>query len=180
MESDSQHTLGWLKNWRPWLAAWRSLNGSFQDFFQSPFILKADLHIADVSADIFTVKKGRQYLLGLQLASLVSPITERHWFLLHNLPLDNHVKETTWRYIHNALPIGERIRFFTDSSCLWCINTYQDRQHFLLDCPVAKSVWTAMEKITTTKFSCTFWQSLCNWFLNTKDQPSLSIHLCFK
>ena len=33
LESNATNTLGWPRNWKPWLVAWRNLDGSFQDSF---------------------------------------------------------------------------------------------------------------------------------------------------
>src|SRR5947209_14570280 len=62
--------LGWLRNWKPWLVAWRNLNGNFQDSFQSPFILKEDLFLANVCASEFNVKLAKSYLAQ---ASILDP-----------------------------------------------------------------------------------------------------------
>src|SRR3954451_1542154 len=82
LKSNSTNTLGWPRNWKPWLVAWRNLDGDFQDSFQSPFILKEDLTIADKPANIFTVKAGKiYYLLKKQTSqNSSSSIQKNHGF----------------------------------------------------------------------------------------------------
>jgi hypothetical protein len=108
LESNSTNTLGWPRNWKPWLVAWRNLDGSFQDSFQSPFFLKEDLTIANKPANIFTIKAGKAYCLSK--TNTINPFffnTEKPWFLLHKLPCDHKMIEVVWKLIHNSYLVGD-------------------------------------------------------------------------
>ena len=178
LERNIKSISGWPGAWKPWIRAWRLMEGSFEDSFQSPHLQKEDLFLAGKVSSEYSIKKGRIFLStkdhSLSLFQPFKGCNEISWFRLQSTFTDNKIKEISWKLLQNALPLGERIRYFADSSCLWCINTYQDRQHFLLDCPVAKKMWNAIENITSATISRSSWQTLCGHFINTKHQPSIS------
>jgi len=117
------NTLGWPRNWKPWLVAWRNLDGSFQDSFQSPFFLKEDLTIANKPANIFTVKASKNYY-----SQKMNPTqsfffsSEKSWFLIYKLPCNNKMIEIIWKLIHNSYPVGDRIKYFAPIQCPLCNN----------------------------------------------------------
>ena len=123
LESNSTNTLGWPRNWKPWLVVQRNLDGSFQDSFQSPFFLKEDLTIANKPANIFTVKAGKNYY-----SQKTNPTqsfffsSEKSWFLIYKLPCDNKMIEIIWKLIHNSYPVGDRIKYFAPIQCPSCNN----------------------------------------------------------
>ena len=142
-------TLSWPRNWKPWLVAWRNLDGSFQDSFQSPFFLKEDLTIANKPANIFTIKAGKAYCLSK--TNTTTPFffnTEKSWFLLHKLPCDHKMIEVIWKLIHNSYPVGDKIKYFASTHCPSCNYPQQDRNHFLLTCTLSKWLWSFIQNKT--------------------------------
>jgi hypothetical protein len=142
LSSMNSNTLGWPRNWKPWLVAWRNLDGNFQDSFQSPFILKEDLFLAGVPAPKFSIKIAKSFLSQASLSPSFFFDSEKCWHLLYKLPCDNRVIEVTWKFIHNAYPVGDRIKYFSSSDCPTCLLPRQNRNHFLLECTTSKWLWT--------------------------------------
>src|SRR6266487_5735442 len=158
LESSSMNTLGWPRNWKPWLVVWRNLDSSFQDSFQSPFFLKEDLTIMNKLANIFTVKTGKNYY-----SQKTNPIqsfffsSEKSWFLIHKLPCDNKMIEVIWKLIHNSYSVGNRIKYFAPIRCPSCNNSRQDKNYFLLEYSTSRWLWSFVNNKTNLFTSFKTW-----------------------
>ena len=149
----------WPPNWRPFAAAWRMLDGSYEDSFSSASISLQDITIAGVPAPEYTVRLGHRYLrrkIGL-LSPLETPgshpvlstPTELKWHLTRHPAIPTNMLDVLWRAAHNSLPLKNRTRHFSEEgtpSCPWCPDEKQNLTHFLSRCRLAISIWEVSYK----------------------------------
>src|SRR5262245_42418572 len=130
---------------------------------------------ADVSVRELTTAKARHFLDGLdrissaldwnaraisRLAVPPSDIWRRVW----RSPLLPRHRETWYKLLMNALPLGQRIFHFAPESllCHPC-PTLQTLRHFIHDCPLAQQVWSDFQSIFRLPHPVTLQQALYSW-----------------
>ena len=134
---NTNNTRGWPRKWAKWIKAWKDLGGTFIDSFTSPFIQKKDLYVNDKPVTEFSTKVGLKLLKDNNQAFILS---EKQWHLVWNLPIANIQKELFWKFIHNSIPTGNRVRHFADSSCPFCDQLEYNRDHLLINCWFSKTI----------------------------------------
>ncbi|CAG8670868.1 11339_t:CDS:2, partial [Dentiscutata erythropus] len=98
----------WPEWWKPYLAAWKRIEGRIASSSDSwPWSLE-DIHMAEIKGHEYTVKKAIEYLRK----KTVHPITARNNFQLNEWNwlrmnfIHNKKKDIAWRLQHRALPLA--------------------------------------------------------------------------
>jgi len=74
-------------------------------------------------------------------------------------------RETWYKLLMNALPLGQRIASFAlDSiSCHYCSSSVQSIRHFIYTCPLAQQVWLDFRVIFQLPSAVSLRQALYSW-----------------
>ena len=143
--------------------------------FASFSSLLDNLHVADTPVCQLTTATARRYLDAKDKISRALVWSERSisrlamppsdiWHRVWRSPLLPRHRETWYKLLLNALPLGTRIRFFTDQvSCHACPSRTQNLRHFIYDCPLAKQVWSDFRFIFSLPHPVTLRQALYSW-----------------
>ena len=118
--------------------------------------LHAHIQIAGVMLASFTVAVARHFLDRMKgvsdpinwqdrgVSRIGLPPSDIWKRLQHRSRTPRH-KETFYKFLFNALPLGARISQFArkpgDVYCHYCPTQRQSMRHFLFSCPLAQAVW---------------------------------------
>ena len=86
------------------------------------------------------------------------------WHRVWHSPLLPRHRETWYKLIMNALPLGQRIfHFAPDSLLCHACPSVQTLRHFIYDCPLAQQVWADFRFIFSLPHPVTLRQALYSW-----------------
>lgn len=150
---------------------------SLPSLLPSPISFLFDhLLVADVSIRRLTTSTARHYLDTLErvpqaldwnrraLSRLAVP-PQDIWTRLWRGPLLPRHRETHYKLLLNALPLGDRIRAFAPerAHCHFCPSTVQTLRHFVYTCPLARQVWSDLRSTFRLPSPVSLRQALFSW-----------------
>jgi hypothetical protein len=134
------------------------------------------LLVADTSIRTITTSTARRFLDTLErvpqaldwdrraISRLAVP-PEDLWKRIWRGPLLPRHRETHYKLILNALPLGARIRAFAPdhAQCHYCPNVLQTPRHFVFTCPLARQVWSDFRQLFHLSSAVSLRQALFSW-----------------
>jgi hypothetical protein len=100
------------------------------------------------------------------------------WQRLHHPVRTPRHKETFFKFLYNALPLGRRIRKFApaDIHCHYCSRHVRPNQHppvqtlrhFIFSCPLAQVVWHELRLLFNLPHAVTLQQAAFSWSPHTR------------
>ncbi|CAG8768843.1 10119_t:CDS:2, partial [Cetraspora pellucida] len=149
---------GWPEHWRPYVNAWKRVNGRIEGSAESWPWNRESLSIANASGEEFSVKSMSRYLKEIKLlniknrSQLIDEAKKNSWKWMNIKWVPNVKKNIYWRLQHKALPLGYRLKYINPEDpgeCPSCPSTLQTIDHFAIDCPTSKKIWNlALELVT--------------------------------
>ncbi|CAG8587146.1 1143_t:CDS:2 [Ambispora leptoticha] len=112
-------TKAWPTEWKPYLMAWKKIEGKINTNLDLLKILRGTIPISTIIPD-----QGLKWIS----AKLVN----------------NKKKDIFWRMYHKALPLGYRLRHISSTEtgdCPWCSEELQTIQHFMAEYRISKEIW---------------------------------------
>ena len=90
------------------------------------------------------------------------------WKRLHHRSHTPRQKETYYKFLFNALPLGNRVRHFRNASagaewCHFCPGQVQTLRHFIWTCPLAQGLWREFRDLYSLPQAVTLEQAAFSW-----------------
>ena len=135
----------------------------------------AHLLVADTPVSDLTTAKARRFLDGLDHISSALDWNDRAisrlgvppsdiWQRVWRSPLLPRHRETWYKLLQYALPLGHRIFHFAPEELLChACPTVQTLRHFIYDCPLAQQVWSDFRSFFRLPQPVTLQQALYSW-----------------
>ena len=80
-------------------------------------------------------------------------ITKWHWEIVRDICKESRLRELHWKILHNIYPtniILNKIGIAVSNRCSYCVDKVDYIEHFFVECPKIKGIWTLIEgKIST-------------------------------
>src|SRR5262245_7694035 len=91
------------------------------------------------------------------------------WLRLHHRARTPRQKETFYKFLFNALPLGDRVRHFASEQafCHFCPDQVQTLRHFLFSCPLAQCLWQDFRSLFSLPQAVTLQQAAFSWSPHT-------------
>ena len=95
------------------------------------------------------------------------------WQRLHHRSHTPRQKETLYKFLFNALPLGTRVRHFRDAPaerawCHFCPGQLQDMRHFIWTCPLAQCLWREFRDLYSLPRAVTLQEAAFSWSPHTQ------------
>jgi hypothetical protein len=91
------------------------------------------------------------------------------WSRLNHRSRTPRQRETYYKFLFNALPLGDRVRHFSrDKHCHFCRpRTIQTMRHFLFSCPLAQVIWQDFRSFFSLPQAVSLQQAAFSWSPHT-------------
>ena len=98
------------------------------------------------------------------------------WSRLHHRARSPRHKETFYKFLFNALPLGDRVHHFVleKAFCHYCPSQVQTMRHFLFSCPLAQCLWRDFRDLYSLPQAVTVQQAAFSWSPQTRVLGRLS------
>ena len=95
------------------------------------------------------------------------------WQRLHHRSHTPRQKETYYKFLFNALPLGNRVRHFRNATeasawCHFCPGQEQTLRHFIWTCPLAQCLWREFRDLYSLPQAVTLSQAAFSWSPHTQ------------
>ena len=138
--------------------------------------LHAHILVADVPVFSLTTALARRFLnqraglcspfdWGSRAITALGPPPPDIWRRLHHPALSPRLKETFYKFLFNALPLGRRIHHFAADqlSCHFCPGIPQTLRHFVFQCPLAQAVWQEFRSLFSLPSTVSLFHAAFSW-----------------
>ena len=90
------------------------------------------------------------------------------WSRLHHRARTPRLKETYYKFLFNALPLGCRARHFRNATpemafCHYCPGLVQTQRHFIFSCPLAQCLWQDFRSLFSLPQAVSLQQAAFSW-----------------
>src|SRR6185295_1190601 len=91
------------------------------------------------------------------------------WRRLHHRARTPRHKETYYKFLFNALPLGARTKHFAAQQmfCHHCSLVPQTMRHFIFSCPLAQAVWQEVRRLFSLRHAVSLHNAAFSWSPNT-------------
>ena len=95
------------------------------------------------------------------------------WQRLHHRSHTPRQKETYYKFLFNALSLGNRVRHFRNATaesawCHFCPGQVQTQRHFLWTCPLAQCLWQDFRDLYSLPRAVTLYEAAFSWSPHTQ------------
>ena len=92
------------------------------------------------------------------------------WSRLHSRARSPRHKETYYKFLFNALPLGARIRAYKPQKahCHFCPDQIQTLRHFIFSCPLAQCLWQDFRSFFSLPYAVSLQQAAFSWSPQTQ------------
>ena len=96
----------------------------------------------------YSVKSGYQVAMQMKFPDKPSCSTRCQWNVIWKLSIPEKIKIFLWRAAHDLLPTAGNLwkrRILQESTCQICCCKMESTSHALIECKMAKKIWTASQ-----------------------------------
>jgi hypothetical protein len=101
----------------------------------------------------------------------IGPSPADLWHRVHHAARSPQHRETFYKFLFNALPLGCRAQHFRpvpgNPHCHYCRGTLQTLRHFVFSCPLAQCVWRELRRVLSLPRSVSLLQATFSWSPST-------------